>query len=91
MNTYHYSASVIVNLLSSAKLANEYYIICKTRVDNGIYVQSKNDGKYLLIQRDNKFNLYYMDISEASVDEHCYINAVRIRKKLLYILDQKRA
>ena len=45
VNTYHYSKTTIVNLLSFAKLANEYYIICNTRIDNAIYVQSKNDGK----------------------------------------------
>ena len=78
-------------MLSFAKLANEYYIICNTRVDNAIYVQSKEDSKYLQFQRDHKFNLYYMDISEADVDEHCYLNTVKQGKALYSILDQKRA
>ena len=62
VNTYHYSKEAIANLLSFAKLADEYYIICNTRIDDVIYVQSKEDGKYLQFQRDHKFNLYYMDI-----------------------------
>ena len=47
VNIYHYSEKAIANLLSFAKVANEYYIICNTRVDDAIYVQSKEDGKYL--------------------------------------------
>ena len=47
VSTYHYSENAIANLLSHAKLADDYYIICNTRVDNAIYVQSKDDGKYL--------------------------------------------
>ena len=89
MSTYHYSESAIVNLLSLAKLADDYYTICNTRVDNAIYVQSKNDGKYLRFQRDHKFDLYY--ISEADGDEHCYLNTVKQGKVLYSILDQKRA
>ena len=76
VSTYHYSENAIANLLSFAKLADDYYIICNTRVDDAIYVQSKDDGKYLRFQRDHKFNLYYMDISEADLEEHCYLNTV---------------
>ena len=47
VSTYHYSETAIANLLSFAKLADEYYIICNTRVDGTIYVQSKDDSKYL--------------------------------------------
>ena len=79
-----------MNLLSFAKLADDYYIICNTRVDNAIYIQSKDDGKYLQFQRDHKFNLYYIDISEANVEEHCYFNTVKKGKSLFSILDQKR-
>ena len=57
VSNYHYSENAIANLLSFAKLANDYYIICNTRVDNTIYVQSKDDSKYLGFQRDNEFNL----------------------------------
>ena len=32
-----------------------------------------------------------MDISEANVDKHCYLNPVKQRKILLSILDQKGA
>ena len=39
----------------------------------------------------SKFNLYYMDISEADMDEHCYLNTVKQGKALYSILDQKRA
>ena len=44
VNTFHYSENVIANLLSFTKLANDYYIICNARIDNAIYVQSKDDG-----------------------------------------------
>ena len=77
MSTYHYSKNAIANLLSFAKLADDYYIIYNTRIDNAIYVQSKDDGKYLRFQRDHKFDLYYMDISKADGDEHCYLNTVK--------------
>ena len=43
----HYSETAIANLLSFAKLTDKYYIRCNTRIDNAIYVQSKDDGKYL--------------------------------------------
>ena len=55
------------------------------------YVQSKDDGKYLQFQRDHTFNLYYMDISKADGDEHCYLNTVNQGEALYSILDQKRA
>ena len=58
VSTYHYSENAIANLLSFAKLADDYYIICNTRIDNAIYMQSKDDGKYLRFQRDHKFDLY---------------------------------
>ena len=74
-------------MLSFAKIADEYYIICNTRVDDEIYVQSKDNGKYLRFQRDHKFNLYYMDISEANVEEHCHFNTVKKGKSLFSILD----
>ena len=60
-------------------------------VDDAIYVQSKDDGKYLQFQIDLKFNLYYMDISKGDVDKHCYLNTVKQGKLLFSILDQKRA
>ena len=47
VSAYYYSETTIANLLSFAKLADEYYIICNTRIDDTIYVQSKDDGKYL--------------------------------------------
>ena len=47
VNTYHYSETAIANLLSFVKLADEYYIICNTRIDDAIYVQSKDERKYL--------------------------------------------
>ena len=47
VSTYHYSENAIANLLSFAKFTNKCCIICNTRVDDAIYVQSKDDGKYL--------------------------------------------
>ena len=47
-------------------------------------MQSKDDGKYLRFQRDSKHNLYYMDISEAEFDEHCYLNTVKERLHFPY-------
>ena len=58
VSTHHYSENVIANLLLFAKLSDDYYIIYNTRIDNTIYVQSKDDGKYLRFQRDHKFDLY---------------------------------
>ena len=75
-------------MLSFTKLADDYYILCHTRVDDAIYVQSKDDENYLVSQRDYKFNIYYMDISEANIEEHCYFNTVKKRKGLFSILDQ---
>ena len=43
----HYNENAITNLLLFAKIANDYYKICNTKVDDAIYVQSKDDGKYL--------------------------------------------
>ena len=34
VSAYHYSKNAIANLLSFAKLADEYYIICNTRVED---------------------------------------------------------
>ena len=89
VSTYYYSKTTIANLLLFAKLANKYYIICNTRVDDRVYVQSKDDGKYLPFQRDHKFNLYYIDISKADLEEHCYLNTEKKRKTLFSILDQE--
>ena len=91
VSAYHYSETVIANLLLFAELVNEYYIICNTRIDNAIYVQSKDDNKYLRFQRDPKHSLCYMDISEAELDKHYYLNTVKDRKTTFFILDQKRA
>ena len=77
MGEYHYSENTIANLLLFAKIADDYYIMCDTKVDDAIYVQSKDNGKYLRFQRDPKFNLYYMDISEGNVEGHCYFNTVK--------------
>ena len=90
VTTYHYIKTAIANLLLFTKLADEYYIICNTRVDDVIYVQSKDDGKYLRFQRDYKCNLYYMDINEANLDEHCYLNTVKEGKTTFSVLDQKK-
>ena len=77
VNIYHYRETAIANLLLFAKLADEYYIICNTKIDDAVYVQNKDNGKYLRFQRDHKFNLYYMDISEVDLGEHCYLNTVK--------------
>ena len=44
---YYYDETAIANLLSFSRIAEEYYVICNTRIDDAIYVQSKVDGKYL--------------------------------------------
>ena len=91
MSIYHYSKTIISNLLSFAKLIDECYIIYKIRVDNAIYVQSKDIGKYLLFQRDHKFNLYCMNISKVDMDKHFYLNTVKKEKIIFSILDQQKA
>ena len=64
-DNYHYNDNAIANLLSFARLADDYYILCNTRIDDAIYVQSKEDGKYLCFQRCPRFNSYYIDIGEG--------------------------
>ena len=66
VSAYHYSETAIANLLSFAKLADEYYIICNTRIDNETYVQSKDDGKYLQLQRDPKH--IYITLTSAKLN-----------------------
>ena len=90
VTAYHYSETAIANLLLFVKLADKYYIICNTRIDDTIFVQSKDDNKYLQFQQDYKHNLYYMNISEAELDKHCYVNTVKEKKTTFSILDQKR-
>ena len=70
VTTYHYSKTPIANLLLFAKLVDEYYIIRNTKVDAAIYVQIKDDSKYLQFQRDYKCNLCCMEISEVDLDRH---------------------
>ena len=89
IRNYYYDKNVIVNLLSFAKLADEYYIIYNTRVKDVIYVQSKEDRKYSKFHRDPKYGLYYMDISKANVEDHCYLNAVNKGRLMFSILNQK--
>ena len=38
ITVYHYSETAITNLLLFAKLTNEYYIICNTRIDDVTYI-----------------------------------------------------
>ena len=38
-----------------------------------------------------KINIYYMDISEAEIDGHCYFSPVNKNKVMFSIFDQKRA
>ena len=42
-------------------------------------------------QSNYKCNLYYMDISEADSDKHCYFNTLKEGNTTFFILDQKRA
>ena len=79
-----------MNLLSFTKFTDEYYIMCNTRVNDAIYDQSEEGGKYLRFQRDPKFNLYYMNVSKANVEDHCYFNTVKKGKSMFSILDQNR-
>jgi hypothetical protein len=90
-DNYHYDDIAIANLLSFARLADDYYIICNTRIDDAIYVQSKEDDKYLRFQRCPRFNLYYMDIGEGKPDSYCYFNSVRKNQRNFLILGQKQA
>ena len=46
ISDYQDDKDAIVNLLSFAKLVDEYYIIWNTRVNDEIYVQSKDNRKY---------------------------------------------
>ena len=77
VTAYHYSETAIDNFLSFAKLTDKYYIICNTRIDDTIYVQSKDNGKCIKFQRDHKLNLYYIDISEVELDKLYYLSTVK--------------
>ena len=66
-NRYHYEKNAIANLLFFVCTADEFYIACNIRVDNAIYVVSKDDGRYLQFQQDQTRNLYYMDIGDDTV------------------------
>jgi len=87
----YYEPTAIANLLSFAKIADEYYVICNTRIDDAIYVQSKSDGRYLRFQRCTKNNLYYVDIGEGDIDGYCNFNTVAKGKLMFSQLDQNRA
>ena len=87
----YYEPGAIANLLSFARLADEYYMICNTRVDDAIYVQSRDDGKYLRFQRCRQKNLYYLDIGCDEIDGECMFNTVKKGKLTFSTLDQKRA
>ena len=77
MSTYHYNENIISNVSLVARLVNEYCTKYNTRDDNAIYVWSKDYGKHIQFPRDYKFNLYYIDISEADMDKHCCPNTLR--------------
>ena len=47
VDDYHYNEIAITNLLSFARLADDYYILCNKRINDAIYDQSKEDEKYL--------------------------------------------
>ena len=91
VDNYHYDDNAIANLLFFARLADDYYILCNTRIDDAIYVQSKEDGKFLRFRRCPRYNIYYMDIGEGKPDGHCYVFiSVRNNQRNFSILDQKR-
>lgn len=85
----YYEPQVIANLLSFARLADEYHIICNTQVDDAIYVQSKEDRKYLRFQQCRKNNLYYLDIGQTEYDGHCNFSTIEKTKSSFSLLDQK--
>ena len=87
----YYEPTAIANLISFAKVADEYYVICNTRIDDAIYVQSKDDGRYLRFQRCKKNNLYCLDIGEGNVDGYCNFMTVKKNKLMFSQLDQNRA
>ena len=70
---------------------DEYYYICNTRVNDAIYILSKDNQKYLQFRKDFKNGLYYMGISKTKVNCHCYFNNVKKGKSMISIFDKKRA
>ena len=87
----YYEPGAIANLLSFARLADEYHIICNTSVDDAIYVQSKDDGMYLRFERCPHRHLYFLDIGCDDVDGSCLFSTVEQGKLTFSTLDQKRA
>ena len=49
---YHYDENAIANLLSFVKLVDEFYIICNKISDDVLYVQNKDNEKYLQLHRN---------------------------------------
>ena len=86
---YYYNQYAIANLLSFGKIAEEYHIICNIQVDDAIYVQSKDDGKYLRFAKDKKNILYFLDISEGLIDGHYYFSTMEKGKLQFLLLDQR--
>ena len=86
----YYKPTAIANLLSFAKMADEYYVICNTQIDDTIYVQSKDDGQYLRFQRCKKHNLYYLDIGQGDVDGFCNFRTIEKGKLTFSQLDRNR-
>ena len=47
---------------------------------------SKECGKHIQLSRDYKFNLYYVGINEADMDEHCCPNTVKQALECTFII-----
>ena len=77
MSTYQYSENTILNLSLFASLVNEHYTTYNTKDGNVIYVWSKEYVNHIQFQRDHKFNLYYIGISDADMNKRCYPNTVK--------------
>ena len=75
-NGYHYEKNAIVNLLLFACIADEFYIVCNTRVDDAIYVVSKDNGQYLQFKQDLTRNLYYIDIGDKNIQHTRFFSPI---------------
>ena len=54
VNGYHYDDNTIANLLSFARLADDYYILCNTRIDDAIAKIYRILIRYNLIDQRTK-------------------------------------
>ena len=87
---YLYNQDAVANILSMAKVSDEYRITMDTNIDNAIYVHN-DDGSYIRFHRTNQ-NVYEIQIGDCTDMEECHaLTTVKENGMQYSALDQKRA